>query len=132
MYEGCTRNAYHLYMLRYDPAHFEGLSRAKFLEAVHAEGIPVWSGYQPLNKEPFLKNTLESRAFQAIYPPQRIAEYLEQIHCPENDKLCERRRLDDTRPRCWALAPTWTRSPRPCAKCKSTRASSPRRNDARI
>ncbi len=27
MYEGCTQNAYHLYMLRYDPAHFENLPR---------------------------------------------------------------------------------------------------------
>ena len=89
MYEGCTRNAYHLYMFRYDSAHFEGLSRARFLEAVHAEGIPISSGYQPLNKEPFLKNTLESRAFQAIYPSRRITEYFERNHCPANDHLCE-------------------------------------------
>ena len=25
MYDGCTRNAYHLYMFRYDPAEFDGL-----------------------------------------------------------------------------------------------------------
>jgi perosamine synthetase len=28
MYEGCTRNAYHLYMLRYDKEHFAGLPRS--------------------------------------------------------------------------------------------------------
>jgi dTDP-4-amino-4,6-dideoxygalactose transaminase len=89
MYAGCTRNAYHLYMFRYDPAGFEGLPRAKFLEAVHAEGIPISSGYQPLNKEPFLKHTLESRAYQAIYPSRRISEYFERNHCPANDRLCE-------------------------------------------
>lgn len=89
IYDGCTRNAYHLYMLRYDPAPFEGLPRAKFLKAMHAEGIPCSGGYHPLYREPFLKNTVESRGFQAIYPSKRISTYLESIDCPANDKLCE-------------------------------------------
>jgi dTDP-4-amino-4,6-dideoxygalactose transaminase len=89
MYDGCTRNSYHIYMFRYDPAHFDGLPRAQFLKAVHAEGIPAAAGYQPLYKEPFLRNTLQSRAFQAIYAPKRISEYLEQINCPANERLCE-------------------------------------------
>jgi perosamine synthetase len=88
-YDGCTRNAYHLYMFRYDRAQFEGLPRAKFLEALHAEGIPASGGYQPLDKEPFLKNTLMSRGFQAIYGQNRLAEYLEKTHCQANDQLCE-------------------------------------------
>ena len=71
------------------PTQFEGLPRSRFLEALHAEGIPCSGGYQPLYQEPFLKNTLESRAFQAIYSPKRISEYLEQIQCPANDRLCE-------------------------------------------
>ena len=29
------------------------------------------------------------RPFQAVYSPKRIADYLEQIHCPANDRLCE-------------------------------------------
>jgi dTDP-4-amino-4,6-dideoxygalactose transaminase len=89
MYDGCTKNAYHIYMLRYNPSHFEGLPRSRFLEALHAEGIPCSGGYSPLYQEPFLKNTLQSRAFQAIYSSQRIADYLARIHCPANDRLCE-------------------------------------------
>jgi perosamine synthetase len=89
MYEGCTRNAYHLCMFRYDQAAFGGLPRAKFLQAVEAEGIPCSGGYQPLYREPFLKNTLQSRPFQAIYPSKRVSTYLESIDCPANDKLCE-------------------------------------------
>ena len=89
MYEGCTRNAYHLYMFRYDRAQFEGLPRAKFLDALHAEGIPASGGYVPLDKEPFLKNTLQSRGFEAVYGARRLAEYLEKTHCPANDRLCE-------------------------------------------
>jgi dTDP-4-amino-4,6-dideoxygalactose transaminase len=89
MYDGCTRNAYHLYMFRYDPDAFEGLPRSTFLKALSAEGIPCSGGYSPLYREPFLKNTLESRAFRAIYSSQRITDYLDRIHCPANERLCE-------------------------------------------
>jgi perosamine synthetase len=89
MYDGCTRNAYHLYMFRYDPQGFSGLPRARFLKALEAEGIPCSSGYSPLNKEPFLENTLNSRAYRKIYPESELARYRERNHCPENDKLCE-------------------------------------------
>jgi dTDP-4-amino-4,6-dideoxygalactose transaminase len=89
MYEGCTRNAYHLYMFRYDPQGFDGLPRAQFLKAINAEGIPCSGGYRPLNQDPFLKNTFATRAFQAIYSPQELAAWHERNHLPENDKLCE-------------------------------------------
>jgi len=90
MYDGCTRNAYHLYMFHYDDAHFAGLPRSRFLKALRAEGIPASGGYTPLNKEPFLKEALGSRAFKSIYTQQELAGYEERNHCPENDKLCER------------------------------------------
>lgn len=94
MYKGCTRNAYHLYMLRYNTDRFDGLSREVFLKALRAEGIPCTGGYggvdgtSPLNKEPFIKNALDSRGYRAIYSEDRIKEYHEKNHCPENDKLC--------------------------------------------
>jgi dTDP-4-amino-4,6-dideoxygalactose transaminase len=89
MYEGCTRNAYHLYMFRYDSERLAGLPRAQFLKAMQAEGIPCSGGYSPLNKEPFLKNTLESRAYRFIYSEKEISGYEARNHCPANDKLCE-------------------------------------------
>ena len=89
MYEGCTRNAYHLYMLRYDAKQFGNLPRKRFLEAMRAEGIPSDGGYTPLNKEPFLKYTLDSRAYRTIYPSAQIAEYMERNNCPANDQLCQ-------------------------------------------
>jgi len=89
MYEGCTRNAYHLYMFRYDQAGFGGLPRQRFLKALQAEGVPCSGGYTPLNKEPFLKETLHSRAFRYIYSAKEIADLEERnSHCPENDRLC--------------------------------------------
>ncbi|MGH9309253.1 MAG: DegT/DnrJ/EryC1/StrS family aminotransferase [Vicinamibacterales bacterium] len=88
MYPGCTRNAYHLYMFRYDPHQFAGLSRAAFLKALAAEGVPASAGYSPLDKEPFLDEALSSRGFQAIYSKARLASWRERTRCPENEKLC--------------------------------------------
>ncbi len=87
-YEGCTRNAYHLYMFRYDKDRFAGLPRAKFLKALAAEGVPASKGYSPLNKEPFIKETLQSRGYRVIYPERELAEWEERTACPENDRLC--------------------------------------------
>ena len=88
-YAGTTRNAYHLYMLRYSPEAFSGLSRDKFLRALRSEGIPCSGGYRPLNKEPFLKRCFESRGFRRIYGDGLYKRWLERNQCPENDKLCQ-------------------------------------------
>ena len=90
MYPGCTRNAYHLYMFRFDGARFGGgLTRAKFLKALSAEGIPGSTGYTPLNKEGFLKELLASKAYKRIYPAEVLAQWEERNRCPANDRLCE-------------------------------------------
>lgn len=88
MHPGCTRNAWHLYMLRYQPKAFAGLPRSTFLKALAAEGVIASAGYAALNLEPFLKNTLVSRDFQALFSKARLARWEEQNSCPENDKLC--------------------------------------------
>ena len=89
MHEGCTRNAYHLYMFRYQPEPFAGLPRARFLEALRAEGVPCSPGYTPLNRQPFVAATLASRAYQRLYPKQVLAGWEERSRCPANDGLCE-------------------------------------------
>lgn len=88
MYPGVTRNAYHLYMFRYDEAAFAGLPRAAFLEALRAEGIPASSGYSPLNVEPFLATTFEGTAYRRIYGEARLRRWKEQNLTPQNDRLC--------------------------------------------
>jgi perosamine synthetase len=88
-YAGCTRNAYHLYMFRYDKDAFAGMPRARFLKAMTAEGIPASSGYKPLNKEPFLKSTFESKGFSRIYSGKEVSAWHERNRCPANDRLCE-------------------------------------------
>jgi dTDP-4-amino-4,6-dideoxygalactose transaminase len=87
-YGGCTRNAYHLYMSRYDKEHFAGASRQQFLKALNAEGIPCSSGYSPLNKQGFVEQAIDSKAYKAIYGPERLKAWKDNNHCPENDRLC--------------------------------------------
>ena len=83
-------NAYHLYLMRYEPDEFAGMSKARLLEALKAEGVPVSAGYRPLNKDPFLENTLASRAFRRIYSEKEIRNWRERNECPRNDELCAR------------------------------------------
>jgi perosamine synthetase len=88
MYDGCTRNAWHLYMFRYNKEQFAGAPRAAFLKALGAEGIPASGGYSPLNTQPFLKNTLATRGYRNIFPAKLLAEWEERTRCPVNDRLC--------------------------------------------
>jgi perosamine synthetase len=89
MYAGCTRNAYHLYMFRYQKEAFAGMPRAKFIKALNAEGIPCSSGYSPLNKESFVKATLRTKAYQRIYAPEVLAQWEQRTECPVNERLCQ-------------------------------------------
>jgi perosamine synthetase len=89
LHEGCTRNAWHLYMFRYDPQAFANLPRGRFLAALRAEGIPCSSGYTPLNREESLKATLKTRAYQRIYPPELLNGWVDRNQCPVNDRLCQ-------------------------------------------
>jgi len=88
MYEGCTRNAYHIYMFRYQPEKFAGLSRHRFLKALNAEGIPCSGGYSPLNKEGFIRDALNSRAYIKVYGKAAIDNWADRNRCPESDRLC--------------------------------------------
>jgi dTDP-4-amino-4,6-dideoxygalactose transaminase len=88
-YAGCTRNAYHLYMFRYDREQFASAPRAAFLKALRGEGVPCSGGYTPLNREPFIKEMLQSRGYQAVFGADRLKDWEEKNRCPENDRLCE-------------------------------------------
>jgi dTDP-4-amino-4,6-dideoxygalactose transaminase len=89
MYEGCTGNAYHIYMLRYDPEPFAGLARSRFIQAMRAEGVPCSGGYSPLNSQPFIEATLASRAYRRLYPQSLLDEWKERTRCPVNERLCD-------------------------------------------
>jgi len=89
MYEGCTRNNYHLYMFRYEAQKFGGLPRAKFLEAMGAEGIPCGGGYSPVDWDAFLKQALGTRAARRVFPESVIHGWAARCRVPEHNRLCE-------------------------------------------
>jgi perosamine synthetase len=89
MYPGCTRNAYHIYMFRYQKEQFANLPRDRFAKALTAEGIPTSTGYTPLNREPFIAQWLQSRGSRAIYGKDIYAKWQRRAECPENDRLCQ-------------------------------------------
>ena len=127
MYEGCTRNAYHLYMFRIEGEALEGLPRAKFLKALSAEGIPASGGYSPLNKQSFLRDALASKGFKRLYPKEVLEGWEDRNQCPANDRLCEEA-VWFTQTCSWATARTWSRSPRPSGISRPMRGAWPGRD----
>jgi perosamine synthetase len=87
-YPESTRQNYYCFGLRYDAEHFHGALRAKVIEALSAEGIPVTAIYPPLNKEPFIEQNLSLRGFKVAFSAERLENYRRQNHLPQNDQLC--------------------------------------------
>jgi dTDP-4-amino-4,6-dideoxygalactose transaminase len=59
--ERVTRHAWHLYQIRYDPAHFGGRSREDTIAALWAEGVPAGGGYIPLTHIPAIRTAIAER-----------------------------------------------------------------------
>ena len=90
LHDGVTRAAYYIYGFRYRKEYFNGIPKVKFLRALRAEGIRFSTMYfDRLNTQPYIENTLNSRAFVKIYSKERLKEYREQNQCPVNDRLSE-------------------------------------------
>ena len=93
-YAGVTRTAFYYYGFRYQQEPFDGLSRAKFIAALRAEGVEadaslgVISG-KPINKEGCLEDAFRSKAYQRLYPQERLANYQADNECPNCDQLVE-------------------------------------------
>ena len=82
--EACTRNAFHLFMLRFDAEAFAA-PRDAVIAALVAEGIPCTSGYGfSLPAQPMFRH----RAFGPYL--HRIVDQLDyqHVHCPNSDLLC--------------------------------------------
>jgi len=66
----CDRRSYHLYMARFDSEGFEGVDRERVFQALQAEGVPVYGGYQePLYRMPLFQKMGEGPAFCPVACP---------------------------------------------------------------
>jgi len=87
LYDGVTNVSYHLYMFRYDKSHFAGMSRARFQQALNAEGIGSYIGYGDLNRSQYVMGLVNNKHYLKIYGEKTMKEWVERNHCPQNDKL---------------------------------------------
>jgi len=89
LYPGTTNVSFHLYMLRYDKAHFAGMTRARFMEALRAEGISSGTGYGRLDTDPYVAALANNPYYLKVYGEKAMKNWLERIKCPQNVKLSE-------------------------------------------
>jgi perosamine synthetase len=87
-YAGQTRRAYYEYQLIYEKEYFNNLSKAKFQQAMRAEGIGFGNGIDSsLHLDPFIETYLNMRAFQSIFSKERLEKYRKENICPVNERI---------------------------------------------
>ncbi|HBK32222.1 DegT/DnrJ/EryC1/StrS family aminotransferase [Limibacterium fermenti] len=90
LYPETTKAVYHLYPLLYNKNAFKGMSRALFLEALRAEGIPCSPGYTPLQTQSFIQAAFESKLYRKLYTTDDLNYHNFLMHnkCPVSDRIC--------------------------------------------
>ena len=86
-----NRRSYHLYCFRFVPQAWDGVSRERFIEAVHAEGIPVSPGYpHPLYKNPLFQRKGEGPKFCPLSCPYygKEMDYTKVVR-PNVERVCQ-------------------------------------------
>lgn len=81
--EAITMHCYHIYIFKYNAAHFGGLPKDDFATMLAAEGVPSFKGYpHPLYKQPLFQN----KNFMCYAIPDYV-DY-SQVHCPNAEQAC--------------------------------------------
>ncbi len=79
-----TKRGYYFFIIRYDKTEFNGLPKARFLEALNAEGVPAHDGYGvPLYKQPAFKK----ENLKGIIPRGTKAPDYEKLRLPGAEKF---------------------------------------------
>jgi len=87
-YPGQTRRAYYEYGLIYEKQYFDGLPKARFQEAMRAEGIGFGNGIDSsLHLNPFIETYLNLRGFQKLFSKERLDKYRKENLCPVNEHI---------------------------------------------
>jgi dTDP-4-amino-4,6-dideoxygalactose transaminase len=85
-----SRAAWHLYPFRYEPKHFNGLSRGQFIRALRAEGIPCGGGYREQYYDGLLDEAIDSRGFKRLWSTERLKAYRDSFQeLKGNKQVCE-------------------------------------------
>jgi dTDP-4-amino-4,6-dideoxygalactose transaminase len=70
-----SRAVWHLYPMRYDAQHFNGLSRDSFIKALQAEGVPCSSVYHEQYYDGLLDEAIQSRGYKRLFGAARLKAY---------------------------------------------------------
>ncbi len=90
--ERVTAHGYHLFSMRLDEGAFDNAPRAKVLEALQAEGLPVSAGYP----QPIYRNGLFKQHAHIIHPcPEAEAYCKSSVWLPQNALLADLEWIDD-------------------------------------
>lgn len=79
-----TRNPRYMYMFRYDPSAFGGLSRQDFVDALIAEGVPAFVGYPAIHQTPLFSTHAFGPRWRADDP--MLPNY-NAVVCPISEQL---------------------------------------------
>jgi perosamine synthetase len=82
-----SRSAYHFYPFRFISEKFGNVSRAKFIEALRAEGVPCNAGYGQQNKDGIIEEALNSKGYKRLFSEIRLNQWREENQLPGNDQL---------------------------------------------
>jgi len=87
-YPGQTRRAFYEYQLIYEKEYFNDLPKARFREAMRAEGIAFGRGIDSsLHLDPFIETYLNLRTFQKVFSKERLDKYRRENLCPVNERI---------------------------------------------
>ena len=81
-YKKVTRESNHLYLLRYKAENFNDISREKFFDAIRAEGVYTYAGYNPLYREDVFKGQGDD------FPWLKNVNY-SNISCPVTEQIAD-------------------------------------------
>lgn len=85
-YPHVTRLSYYMYPFIYNAAEFNGLSRADFVKALSAEGIPASPGYPkyPIYTQEFIHQMFKTEVYRKFYTSQELDwdAYKARNECP--------------------------------------------------
>ena len=85
-----SRAVWHLFPMSFDGKQFNGMSRSKFMSALHAEGIPCSGVYHEQYYDGLLDEAIASRGFKRLFPEKRLKEYRESFEALKgNRQTCE-------------------------------------------
>src|SRR5690606_36464920 len=89
-YPGTESASYYNFAFSFHKEHFNGASRAQFLKATAAEGMPFTSYIRNgLHRDPWTETILSKIEYKSMYSAQRLKQYREQLRLPNCDRITD-------------------------------------------